>query len=241
MRLFITELKVFMQKNDQKTGEPNNQWFVEQAKAGRVLYANMHKVCEWNNHNRLYLPYGSSIGDKRIIANETDLDKAIRNMPEPKLNNDEVRNYTDIEGNVTAFTTWKNMRAFINLVKSGNFAANVHEIGHVVFKVLERLAKSGSIQADKDFQTVLDHAGVTIEQFYSEAENKTGGYRETVHEWFAKALEVYMSEGKAPTSKLQALFTRVKNYMLKIYHDIQTQLGIKIDDDVRAVFDRLYF
>lgn len=158
------------------------------------------------------------------------------------VGNTETQTYfkKDAQGDPISFTDWKFGRAFINLIKSGNFAANVHEIGHVTFDLMHNLANSGSIQMKDDFNTVLEHAGVTLEEWEADTKSKKGGAREKAHEYFSNAFEVYLSEGKAPTSKLQKVFERVKKFLLEIYDDIKTQLGIEIDDDMRGVFDRLF-
>ena len=162
------------------------------------------------------------------------------NIEEIITPNGKTYNYLDAEGNPVAFTSWKYGRAFINLIKAGNFAANVHEIGHVTLNLMDSLRKSGSIQMQNDFQIILDHAGITLEAWEADTKNSKGGAREKAHEYFSKAFEIYMAEGKAPTTKLQKVFDRVKKFLLKIYDDINSQLGIEIDDDVRGVFDRLF-
>lgn len=93
---------------------------------------------------------------------------------------------------------------------------------------------------NNDFNIILEHAGVTIAEWEADKNSKKGGDREKAHEYFAKAFEVYLSEGKAPSSKLKKVFDRVKKFLLEIYDNITAQLGIKIDDEVRGVFDRLF-
>jgi hypothetical protein len=59
------------------------------------------------------------------------------------------------------------------------------------------------------------------------------------HEKLARANEAYLMEGKAPSEALQGPFQRVKFWMLNVYRNI-TGLGVKLNADVRGVFDRLY-
>ena len=174
---------------------------------------------------------------EKALQEEIDTDEEIQDTPQSE--NPEYE-YTNEHGEPIAFTTWRYGRAFINLVKKGNFAAHIHEIGHVTFNLMANLAESGSVQMKEDFETILRHAEVTYESWAADKTNKKGGAREKAHEYFSKAFELYLSEGKAPVEKLQKVFTRVRNFLLEVYDDITKQLGVVIDDEVRAVFDRLF-
>ncbi len=64
---------IYAKKND-KTGQVNNEWFVEQVNNGRLMYLNTKKGSQWNNLTGFQLPVGSYTENlKRSIPNETDL------------------------------------------------------------------------------------------------------------------------------------------------------------------------
>lgn len=64
------------------------------------------------------------------------------------------------------------------------------------------------------------------------------------HEQWAQSFERYILEGKAPTVEMQPVFARFRAWMISVYKSIkeflkQNPLAGKLNDDVRAVFDRL--
>jgi hypothetical protein len=58
------------------------------------------------------------------------------------------------------------------------------------------------------------------------------------HERFARANEAYLMEGKAPSLELLGAFQRFKAWLKHIYKNLS--LDVKLNDEVRAVFDRIY-
>lgn len=58
------------------------------------------------------------------------------------------------------------------------------------------------------------------------------------HEQFARGWEAYLFEGRAPNAELQSLFARFRAWLVSVYRDIK-RLNVRLNDDVRAVFDRL--
>lgn len=64
------------------------------------------------------------------------------------------------------------------------------------------------------------------------------------HEQWAQSYERYTMEGKAPTVEMQSVFSRFREWMLSVYKSMkdflaQNPLAGKLNDDIRAVFDRL--
>ena len=63
-----------------------------------------------------------------------------------------------------------------------------------------------------------------------------------LEEWrqerFARGFEEYLRKGKAPKESLKGVFTRFKNWLLKIYKDIKT-IGAEPSKEVKAVMDRM--
>lgn len=60
-------------------------------------------------------------------------------------------------------------------------------------------------------------------------------------ELFADAFEAYMAKGKAPESRLQTLFERMKDVFAKVYRTLtKSAVNSDIDPEVKAVFDRLF-
>ena len=63
-----------------------------------------------------------------------------------------------------------------------------------------------------------------------------------LEEWrqerFARGFEEYLRKGKAPKESLKGVFTRFKNWLMKIYKDIKT-IGAEPSKEVKAVMDRM--
>ncbi len=57
-------------------------------------------------------------------------------------------------------------------------------------------------------------------------------------EKFARGFEKYCAEGVAPSSSLWGIFQKMKSWMLDIYKSLKN-LRVTLNDDIRAVFDRL--
>jgi len=58
------------------------------------------------------------------------------------------------------------------------------------------------------------------------------------HEYAARGFEKYLREGKAPSRELRDAFRAFKAWLIKVYKDV-LQLNVNLNDDVRAVMDRL--
>lgn len=116
----------------------------------------------------------------------------------------------------------------IELFENADLSTFLHESGHFYLEVLKFLAKE-SPQVKADLDTLLKWFGVeSVDQIQREH-----------HEKFAKGLEAYFMEGKAPSVSLRAVFARFRSWLIGIYHRLQ-ELGVRLNDDVRAVMDRMF-
>ena len=215
---------------------PNNAWFADQVQDGRLLYIDKNKAVQWQNQTGVQiipeqLPDGVKTRDDLV---------ALWNQPEAR---EKGFYYTDPNTgeHVSVFST-KNGKAFIELLTGFNpqssYAAHVHDIGHQLSHFMQDLAANGDLQMQDDFNTLMNKSGVDMQDWLADTNSERGGAREQFDEWFAKSWETYLMEGKAPTSKLQAVFDRIRKFMLEIYDSI-TQLGVTLDDDTRDIFNRL--
>lgn len=124
-----------------------------------------------------------------------------------------------------------NGQRIIQLFKGSDLSTIAHESWHSFFESMQSLVESGnaSEQLQKDWKTMLDWVG---------AEN---GQALTVEqkELLARGGEAYLTEGKAPSTKVEGLMHRFASWLASIYRDIQGYLGAEITDEVRGVFDRI--
>ena len=126
----------------------------------------------------------------------------------------------------------------IEFFETANKSTSFHEFGHhILNKMVEFSSMEGvDPQLAEDVKTILEEAGVTREAFDAD----TDGARTRAHEFFARGFETYLSEGKAPTVRLRDAFRRIRNWMIEVYNDTAKALGIKLSDEMRGVYDRLF-
>lgn len=123
--------------------------------------------------------------------------------------------------------SFSNGQAVIQLFEQADMSTLLHEAGHFFLNNLRDLAKtSPAIQADWDL--VRKKLGI----------KEDGKITREQHEKFAKWTEAYFFEGKAPAPELQGIMTTFSNWMKAIYKSIRG-LGVRINDDIRGVFDRM--
>lgn len=119
----------------------------------------------------------------------------------------------------------------IGFLEQADLSTFTHETGHMYVEILHDLAARPQapeqVKADlakiRKFVGAEGDAPLTVEQ----------------HEKLARANEAYLMEGKAPSDSMRGVFQRVKFWMMNVYRNI-SGLGVKLNDDVRGVFDRIY-
>lgn len=123
----------------------------------------------------------------------------------------------------------------IVFTKNSDLSTVIHELGHSYLDMLRDLApESQEVQSDLNM----------LENWFIDSGAKHDRSR---HEMFASGFEEYLREGKAPTTALQAVFSRVRQWMVLVYETFMknTPFGanrlesVSLNDEVRAVFDRL--
>ena len=95
----------------------------------------------------------------------------------------------------------------------------------------------GVQQARRDVQLLRKWAGVA-------EVGALGSYEyQALQENTARGFEQYLYEGKAPNNELQGVFARMKNWLKAMYANIKEYVagtqGLKLNADVRRVFDRM--
>ena len=137
----------------------------------------------------------------------------------------------------------------IALLEKADLSTFIHELGHFYFETLVRIANElrardnaagggtlteGEIQILKDVDTLIGKAGHTLDDW----NQMTLEERRYHHENIARQFEAYLMEGKAPSVELQGIFSRLRSWLFAVYKKL-TALNVKLDDDVRQVFDRM--
>lgn len=146
----------------------------------------------------------------------------------------------------------------IRLTKAQDLSTFLHESGHFYLHMLVNLASRPDAPADvrKDAETILNWFGVKgtpeMNQFDTWLNMSVDEQRPS-HERFARSFEVYLAEGKAPSTELQPMFNRFRSWLMSVYRSLMERakatfgrevsfgkaMQAELNDEVRAVFDRL--
>jgi len=118
----------------------------------------------------------------------------------------------------------------IQLLEDADLSTFLHELGHTWLEELRADAQrdGASEQARADWETIRAWLGVGPDE----------AIPVDAHEQWARGTEAYFMEGNAPSIALREIFQKFKAWMQSVYKSL-TELDVKLNDDIRAVFDRL--
>ena len=141
---------------------------------------------------------------------------------------DGIQKFNQDNHAVTKFLN--NGQTVIELFQKANESSLMHEMGHLFLDLDAQIANHPEApQAFKDeFNATLAWLGI---EKYSDAQVKH-------HEQFARGFEAYLYTGETPNAELKSVFQRMVIWFTRIYKNIK-QLGVKINPEMKAVFDRL--
>lgn len=125
-------------------------------------------------------------------------------------------------------------KAMITLFEGRDLSTLLHEGGHLWLEELRQDALSvGEGKLADDWRAVkawFKSEGIDVDD--------AGDIPTEAHEMWARGMERYLMEGKAPSSVLHGAFANFRAWLLRIYQ-LVTRLNSPIDNKVRAVMDRL--
>jgi len=126
----------------------------------------------------------------------------------------------------------------IELLKDADLSTFLHETGHLWLEemVIDATRPGAPAQITEDLDAILKHIGVK-----ATAADGIDKIREQLqeanHETFARTVEQYFMEGKAPSSALRRAFAAFKAWLVSIYKSMVP--GTKLNNQVRQVMDRM--
>lgn len=118
----------------------------------------------------------------------------------------------------------------INLFEAANLSTLWHEMGHFTLEVQAALA------ADANAPQQMRDDMAAIRAYLGAEEGKP--FTTDQHETWARSLEAYIMEGKAPSLALADVFARVKAWLTRIYRTV-AGLNVKLTPEIREVMDRM--
>jgi hypothetical protein len=100
---------------------------------------------------------------------------------------------------------------------------------------------------DPNVSTPLHEMAHVFEHYLTDTERKaivswagTKGWTIETSEKFARGFEKYLAEGKAPTTTLQKLFDRFKEWLTDIYNGIKgSDIDIELNDKMKSIYDSM--
>lgn len=173
-----------------------------------VVYKNEHE-----GEGDSYIAFAPS--QIKSVNNRGTFDPA-----DPRILNQEAR------GNITL----SDAGAVIRMFQERNLSTLLHEGGHLWLAELayDAARDNAPDQVKTDMATVMEWLGggepanLSVEQ----------------HEQFARGVEAYMMEGKAPSPALRDVFRNFALWLKRIYRQLSA-LDVTLSDEIRDVFSRL--
>lgn len=137
--------------------------------------------------------------------------------------------------------TFSPSQLLLTLNENADLSTFLHESGHFFLEVMADLASQANAP-----QQIRDDMAATLKWFgvpdLATWNSYTLDQKRPYHERWAESFEQYLFEGKAPSPEMQPLFRRFRSWMVNVYKSLtQFMRGrdLKLNDEVRQVFDRL--
>lgn len=124
-----------------------------------------------------------------------------------------------------------NNKPLIELFEQANGSTFIHEMGHLMLENLRSLAEMENApkQIVQDWNKLRALYGYSLEE---------GADNTEAHEKFAKHLESYVRNGKAPKPSLQSVFDSFSQILKKLYKTFK-ELGGKPSKEVQDIMGRM--
>ena len=125
----------------------------------------------------------------------------------------------------------KDGERIINIFKTADRSTFLHEMGHVFFDDIQKLASMENAPE----QLVLDWNKL---KEWSEWDDAQGADNTKAHEKFARGWEAYLRKGNAPTKGLQRVFRMFSKWLTHIYRAV-TRLGGLPPKEIQDIMARM--
>ena len=119
----------------------------------------------------------------------------------------------------------------INIFKTADRSTFLHEMGHVFFDDIQKLASMDNAPS----QLVTDWNKLKEWSGWIDGENVDNT---KAHEKFARGWESYLRSGEAPTKGLQRVFRQFSKWLTRIYRSVQ-RLGGEVPSDIKDIMARM--
>ncbi len=130
----------------------------------------------------------------------------------------------------------QSFNALVTLFKGADASTLPHEAAHWVKQMMEAMVANG--QADETMANDLATIEAWLDRQEYTSEIGTPDYHRERAEKFARGFEEYIRTGKPPAGGPADAFATLKRLLVSIYRYV-TSLGVKLDDEIVSVFDRM--
>lgn len=137
--------------------------------------------------------------------------------------------------------TFGDQQSLIKLFNGADLSTVLHESGHLwLNELIDDATTAGTADTLKtDLDTILKWMGLDVTSAAGKDAIKAA-IQTKHHEQFARGFEAYAMEGKSPSTALREVFAKFRNWLIQVYRTLTTKpLQVKLNDDVRAVMDRM--
>lgn len=181
-------------------------------------------------------------------------------LAQPPRKGPQVRGYYDPSNSIIRLTEASDLSTFLHEfahfmyeMEVNNNTEMLQSINDWYKRNAEDVAKEAndylgkeSDAAKQNGEPTIKPGSITEEDVITFLNNNTTGVKDkdaaihrAVHEHFARGFETYLMEGKAPSIELRNAFRAFARWLSRIYQSLRGQLDVKLDDEMRQVFDRL--
>lgn len=173
--------------------------------------------------------YGSTVVNRGVayVTFEPNQVKNVKNSGEFDINNPNM--YKQSVNGMTEIMS--DGERIISIFKTADRSTFLHEIGHVFFDDIQKLASMDNApkQLLDDWNTLKEWSG------WVDGENVDNT---KAHEKFARGWESYLRSGEAPTKGLHRVFRQFSKWLTRIYRSVQ-RLGGEVPSDIKDVMARM--
>ena len=167
--------------------------------------------------------------------NEDDIDYTERIFNKINIENKEqfddfVDNFSSEQTRASITFEYKPLnepKAVIELFENADKSSFLHEMAHLFLQDIINASKTND-EAKRELDRINDFLGHT-----------QGEYTRQEHEKWAKGFEVYLINGKAPSSALKSAYDTFKSWLREIYNFVISSNGT-LSQDVFSVYDSLF-
>jgi hypothetical protein len=141
----------------------------------------------------------------------------------------ELAQDTLFQGQTKGAISFAERNSFIQMFEGADVSTFIHEMGHFNMRIMHDIANSPNAT-----QSLIDDYNV-LRNFVDAEENVRFNVEQ--EEKIARAFELYVREGKAPSEGLKGVFYKLATWLREIYRKV-SDLDVTINDELRQVFDK---